>query len=106
MACASSVLAAEGRFAGRFRCLDGEGDEKFYESTATVAGAMLDIRVGPNTLRRSIGPNGAFDLSFMVPNRRGGAVAHLDGMVADTAITMRHSGGQATCSAVLARVGP
>ncbi len=103
---APASFAADGAFAGRFRCLDGEGDERFYEATATVAGATLDIRVGPNVLRRPIGPTGAFTLSFMVPNRRGGEMAHLDGTAADAAITMRHSGGRATCSAILARVGP
>jgi len=110
VACAAvstpASLAADGAFAGKFRCLDGEGDERFYEATATVAGATLDIRVGPNVLRRPIGSGGAFSLSFMVPNRRGGEMAHLDGTVADTAITMRHSGGRATCSAVLSRVAP
>jgi hypothetical protein len=106
LAFAPFSLAADETFAGRFRCLDGEGDERFYDATATITGATLDIRVGPNALQRPIAPNGAFTLSFMVPNRRGGEMAHLDGKVGDGAITLRHSGGRATCSAVLARTAP
>lgn len=103
--CASLAQAAEVNFTGKARCLDGEGSEKFYEVKATLSGNVLDIAFGSTRLQRPVDSFGNFVFSFMVPDRRGGNLAHMEGVIRKDAIVMRHSGGRATCSASLAPAG-
>lgn len=101
---ARPALAADGAWKGALDCTSGWGGTTRLPVEASASGDQVQLRIGSLSTRRPLDRAGNFTVG--VTAGQDDRVGHVRGTITPQGLTMRHDGGEVSCSGLLTATGP